>query len=323
MPEDTLLADDKSPIPYVPFPLVEFMVNTGLCLVLVTLLLGQMVGQISSAICMLDFTNNRFMTFTTWASLICESTGVMHAVYGFQLSLERLCGGTTSSSSGSSTLHAALWWIKMLCSLLLSIFSMAMTVYAIYREWTNLDLFTGAPHIVLVFFLLLLLFRSLMEALQIAVFRVSRLDEKTYRDTHPMAHRNLRLAIAHIESVVIGRQFWATLSTFFIASISSLSPDLMNGETVFGVPKWLNDFFITGLLGAVLTTVFGSLIMRVIASTYPLFCLNNPLAFLLIQLCRAARATGLLEFSHPLAKVADKLFGWQPDSAYHLPSLSC
>jgi hypothetical protein len=53
----------------------SLFVDSGVALILVTIMLGQLTAQVNAANCMLDFINNYFMLFTTYVSLGIEMSG--------------------------------------------------------------------------------------------------------------------------------------------------------------------------------------------------------------------------------------------------------
>ena len=61
----------------------------------------------------------------------------------------------------------------------------------------------------------------------------------------------------------------------------------------FGVSDGLQVFFNTGLLGAIITTIFSSLIWRVVASDFPILFLNNFGALAIFRLCLLLEMSGI------------------------------
>jgi hypothetical protein len=110
-----------------------------------------------------------------------------------------------------------------------------------------------------------------------------------------------------------------SLSQFIIARISvidSTHEDFSDGYTTFSVPSGLQRFINTGIIGAYVTTILGSLIFRVIASKYPLPFLSSPFVSPLIHLCLLLEATGVMHCAHLIAKGLCKFLKLQSDQTY-------
>merc|ERR1711981_1538171 len=100
----------------------------------------------------------------------------------------------------------------------------------------------------------------------------------------------------------IGRQIFVASLMFIVARIATL--DLKEGEgNVFGVSDSLQNFFDTGLLGAVILTIVGSLAWRIIASSFPLAFMSNPLIYIIIRICLFLEGIGIASASWLLARV--------------------
>jgi len=70
----------------------EVFLTSGLAVILVTIMIGQLTAQVNASYCMLDFLNNYFVLFTTYISLCIEWTGLLHSVYLIQMLFSRLTG---------------------------------------------------------------------------------------------------------------------------------------------------------------------------------------------------------------------------------------
>ena len=75
-------------------------------------------------------------------------------------------------------------------------------------------------------------------------------------------------------------------------------------------------FFNTGLLGAVITTIVASLAWRIVASSFPLAFMSNPLIYLIIRLCLFLEMTGVCSAAWLLALIHKQVAGYQPDEVY-------
>jgi len=116
---------------------------------------------------------------------------------------------------------------------------------------------------------------------------------------------------------LVGRQMCVTLCMFIVARITSCDVDVDAGQdTVFGVSDRMQEFFNTGLPGAVITTVIGSLAWRIIASSFPVAVLENPLIYAIIRLCLVVEASGLCSAAWLLALIHKRLMGYKLDTVY-------
>jgi len=101
-----------------------------------------------------------------------------------------------------------------------------------------------------------------------------------------------------------------------IFSINKGHVDIASGLTSFETSSGFQSFINTGLLGAVVTTIFGCLIWRIIASGYPLLFMSNPIIYLVIHVCLLLDATGLCSASWALGGVHRKVASYKPDEHY-------
>jgi VIT1/CCC1 family predicted Fe2+/Mn2+ transporter len=63
----------------------QAIIRSNTCLMIVTIVLGQLMPQVASASCMLDFSNSSFVLLIVYLSLAVESSGLLHATYLVQL----------------------------------------------------------------------------------------------------------------------------------------------------------------------------------------------------------------------------------------------
>jgi len=119
---------------------------------------------------------------------------------------------------------------------------------------------------------------------------------------------------------LIGRQILVTICMFVVARITSINVDVSSSdgdsENIFGVSDGLQNFFNTGLLGAVITTLVGSLAWRIIASSFPVAFLSNPLIYIIIRLCLILEASGICSAAWFLAYVQKFVMNYQLDRVF-------
>jgi len=302
-----------------PTILNQIFLATGVAVILVTIILGQLTAQVNAATCMLDFLNNYFMLFTIYVSLALEMSGLLHSVYLVQIFFAKISSTTIETSlSPRSRIQNIFFWGRVLMSLAILGFSFAVTLSALFQGKTAM--WGGVPEAVSVALLFILMaFVGMMDGMQIALFAVVNLPEEELAQ-HTIAHSNCQLAFSgqNLQAFLIGRQIWVTICMFVVARITSIDVDvsMQDSENIFGVPDGLQVFFNTGLLGAIITTIVGSLIWRIIASSFPVAFLSNPIIYLIIRMCLILEKTGVCSASWVLARLQKPIFNFQPDRVY-------
>jgi len=307
------------------------LLDSGFALMVVTIVLGQLLAQLNAANCMLDFINNYHMLYlVTYPSLLVEFSGLLHSVYLVQMLFSKIGGGTSSSKQGSgegteseieekpprNLVQSFFFWARVLFSLTVLGFAFAVTLTALFQGQTTM--WKSVPNVVsVVLFFGLMSFVGMMEGMQIAFFAVLNCPEEKLA-MHGVAQKNCRLAFRgeNLQSFLIGRQICVTICTFLIARITTLDVQVGVGENIFGVSDGLQTFFNTGLLGAVITTIVSSLAWRIIASSFPLAFLSNPLVNISIHLCLLFEASGVCSSAWILARYHKILVKYQPDEVY-------
>ena len=191
--------------------------------------------------------------------------------------------------------------------------SFAVTLSALFAGKTAM--WGGIPEAVsVVIFFVLMCFVGLMEGMQIALFAVVNLPEDEISKA-AMATCKLTFQGRNLQAFLIGRQILVTICMFVVARITTIT--VKEGETnIFGVSDGVQAFLNTGLLGAIITTLFASLAWRIVASSFPVAFLSNPLIYLILRLCLAIEATGVCSSAWLLALIHKAVAGFQVDSAY-------
>ena len=295
-----------------------FLAN-GVAMILTTIVLGQLTSQVNAADCMLDFINNYFMLFSTYFSLAIEMSGLLHSVYLVQNVASMISGKPIETNEPPRDGgKQVLFWGRVLMSLAVLGFALAVVLDALFKGWTNM--WEGVPAVASVFIVIILLgIVGIMEGMQIAAFAVVKLDASEYRDTHKIAAANCDLLFkgSNLGRFLIGRQVFVCTLMFVAArcfSINKEHEDIIKGSTSFEASDGFQEFINTGLLGAVVTTILGSLIWRIFASNFPLAFLSNPIIYVIIQICLGLEATGLCAASWVLGKIHKDLVDYQPDA---------
>ena len=296
----------------------EIFLSTGVALILVAIMVGQLTAQINSANCMLDFINNYFMLFTSYVSLAIEMSGLLHSVYLVQIIFAKIAGKSVKSSQpkdNESIVQKLFFWGRVLMSLGILAFAFAVTMKALFSS--NTTMWDGVPESVsVIIFFLLMCVVGMMEGMQIALFAVVKLPEEKLKE-HAVAYKNCKLVFQgqNLQAFLIGRQICVTICMFVVARVTTIK--LADGEAnIFGVSDGLQEFFNTGLLGALITTIVASLIWRIIASSFPVAFLSNPLIYLIIRLCLLLEKSGLCSAAWVLARYHKPLVNYQPDEVH-------
>jgi hypothetical protein len=291
-------------------------IGSGVAMMLTTIVIGQLTAQINATNCMLDFINTYFMLFSTYVSLGIEMSGLLHSVYLVQYFFAMITGEPVKSKEEPrSAVGNIFFWARVLISTALLGFSLAVTLSALFQGKTTM--WKGVPSVVsVIVFFALMCFVGLMEGMQIAMFAVVNMPKQEL-ESAAVAKANCELTFAgqNFQSFLIGRQICVTCCMFVVARITSLN--VATGDaTIFGVPGGMQEFFNTGLLGALITTIIGSLAWRIIASSFPLAFMSNPLIYVIIRLCLILESTGICSAAWLLALIHKVIANFRVDEVY-------
>mmetsp|Transcript_22812 Transcript_22812/g.34241 ORF Transcript_22812/g.34241 Transcript_22812/m.34241 type:complete len:1013 (-) Transcript_22812:83-3121(-) len=314
----TTTAYTSASVLHLPAIANEVFLNSGLAMILFTIVLGQLTAQVNAAFCMLDFINTRFMLLTTYISLAVEMSGLLHSVYLVQMVFSKITR-TPIEFNGEDPLSSSrriAFWLRVFMSLGILAISLAVTLKALFNA--NTALIDGVPPFVsVILFFALMCFIGMMEGMQIALFAVVRMPDHKLRN-HPEVQKNCELVFegSNLQAFLIGRQICVTGCMFFIARITTLAINADGNDHIFGVPTMVQAFFDTGLLGAIITTIVGSLAWRVIGSSFPLAFLSNPLINIIIRLCLLLEKSGICSSSWVFARWHKVIAGYNADEVY-------
>lgn len=299
----------------------NIFLGSDLAVILCTIVFGQLVAQIHSASCMLDFVNNWVMVGSTYIALFVEGTGILHAVYLAQRCFTRLAGETVKTNEPpKSTLQSVLFWLRVCFSMSISI--LAIVVFMTALLGGNTPIREGIPKWVsIVSLFILLLLGGIMESLQIAFFAIKHLPANKVKAC-PRATRTLELIFKQnkLQAFLVGRQIAQTVIMFLIARIITI--DMKEGEgNLFGVPDQIQAIFNSGLLNSLVSTIFASLFWRVTANAFPMLFLSNPVSIWVIRLCLLVEGTGVCDAAWVLARIHRRLAGFRPDVMFLGPTV--
>eukprot|EP00977_Amphora_coffeiformis_P014309 scaffold3953_cov169-Amphora_coffeaeformis.AAC.30 len=297
---------------------VGIFLESGLSVMLITVILGQLSAEVNATDCMLDFINTSVAFVTAWICLAIETSGLLHSVYLVQYFMALVTGIPVKSDDGPRTVTESIFfWVRVLFSLSLVCYTMATTLAALLNYETTM--YEGLPNMAsIVIFVFLICFLGMLEAMQIALFAVVNLPEEAL-DGHFTAQKNCRLAFCgnNFQAFLIGRQICVTMCMFLLARITTTEVNTKVGqETFLGMSDAMQAFFNTGLPGALITTIVASLVWRIFASSFPVEFMGNPFVYYTIRLCLVLEATGVFSASWLLADILKKVVGLQLDEMY-------
>jgi hypothetical protein len=295
----------------------DIFLGSDLAVILCTIVFGQLIAQINSASAMLDFMNNWVMVGTTYIALFVESSGILHAVYLVQYCFSKLANKESQSNEPTkSRLQKVLFWFRVFGSLGISVFAIVVFMTALLGG--NTPVRDEIPKSVSIISLLLLLFLGgFMEALQIALFAVKHLPEDQI-ESNPRASANLNLIFQQdkLQSFLVGRQIAQTVIMFLIARIITVDMKTEEENNIFGVSDKIQAFFNSGLLNALVSTIFASLSWRVTANEFPMIFLSSPIAIWIIRLCLWVEGTGICDAAWLFAKLHLLVVRYRPDKTF-------
>jgi hypothetical protein len=119
----------------------------------------------------------------------------------------------------------------------------------------------------------------------------------------------------NLPGFMVGRQMTVTLCFFVIARVTTINVG-EGEENIFGVNNTLQNFFNTGFLGAIITTILGSISWQLVAGAFPIAFLSNPIVYIFLQLALFLEATGICAAAWFLAMIQKKVMGFQYDEVY-------
>mmetsp|Transcript_15684 Transcript_15684/g.35986 ORF Transcript_15684/g.35986 Transcript_15684/m.35986 type:complete len:571 (-) Transcript_15684:265-1977(-) len=294
--------------------------GSGIAMVLQNVVVGQLTSQVNASHMMLDYINNYFMVFTYWVAAAIEVTGVMHTSYLIRIMAYWAAGKPVESNEPPKTgATFAFFWGRVLFSVGVLSFALAVTIEALYRgktsAWEGLN-----KTISLILFIVLMCCVGLLEGMQIAFFTVAKLP-KSERGESPMALRTCECLFKNggknLPGFMCGRQMTVTLCFFIIARVTTINVDVGKEDNIFNVPDGIQKYlFNLGFMGAITTTILGSIAWQLVASSFPIAFLGNPIVYVFLQAALFLEATGICSAAWFLALCQRKICGFQYDEVY-------
>lgn len=302
-----------------PDIVIQIFIGTGIAMILVTCMIGQLATQVNASHCMLDYINNKFALFTLYTAMAIEFTGVMHSSYLIQYILAAISGKPIESKEEPrSALQFVFFWGRVMMSLVILGFSLAVTFAALFQGKTTM--WAGVPEIVsIILFIGLMSVVGMLEGMQIAFFAVAKLPAAE-RGNGFFAKKTCDLLFSgngqNLPGFMIGRQLCVVACFFIVARVTTLNVEVGTGENIFGVSDGVQEFLNTGLHAAVITTILASITWQLAASAFPLAFLASPFTYILLVIALTLESTGVCAGAWALARVVKKVMGLQYDEVY-------
>jgi hypothetical protein len=293
-----------------PSWVTKVFLNTGLAVIVTTIILGQLVSQINAAHSMLDFINNRVMVVTSFIAMSVEASGLLHSVYFIQ-HVVAWCTGSKLEAKWDSPRSFLWYWCRVVFSTMILFLAWAVTLHALWNG--NTTMWDGVPPTLsLVMLVVLILGTGILEALQIAMITVVHWSPDQLAE-HPAARRTCEFAMKgnNLQAFLIGRQMLQTVIMFVLARITTLND---GATTLLGDNAILQSILSTGLLGALISTVVASLSWRILAWTFPITFLT--IGFVPVRICLWIEKTGICSIAWLIAAVHRHVAGFKYDEVY-------
>jgi hypothetical protein len=294
----------------------------GLAMIFFTVMIGQLSSEVNASLCMLDYLDNWFGVFTVYVALALEFCGILHSGYLIQMIVCKLAGKTMESNEPPKTgFTFFFFWSRVVFSCACLAYSFVVTLAALFEGKTTM--WEGVPPAaaVVIFFALMSLV-GLLEATQISYFAVSKLRVEE-RGSNWFARKTCESLFAgkdgnpgvNLPGYMIGRQLCVVSCMFFVARVTSTN--VQPGEpTILGMSEGMQAFCNTGLLGALITTIVGSIAWRLAGSAFPIFFLSTPPAWIMYKVCLGFEASGMLNGAWVLGWIHKKVCRFQRDEVY-------
>eukprot|EP00538_Stauroneis_constricta_P000838 CAMPEP_0119546730 /NCGR_PEP_ID=MMETSP1352-20130426/1018_1 /TAXON_ID=265584 /ORGANISM="Stauroneis constricta, Strain CCMP1120" /LENGTH=550 /DNA_ID=CAMNT_0007591455 /DNA_START=119 /DNA_END=1771 /DNA_ORIENTATION=+ len=302
-----------------PKIIIDIFLGSGVAMILMTAMAGQLNSQVTASHCMLDYINNGFAVFTLYVAMGIEFSGLLHCCYLVQMLFAMASGKPLESNEPPRDAAQNLfYWGRILVSLAILIFAFAVTLTALFEGQTTM--WDGVPNgVAVILFFIFMSIVGMLEGMQIAFFAVAKLP-KDERGDHPMARKTCELLFKghgrNLPGFMIGRQVCVTMCFFIIARVTTIDVEVGVDDNIFGVSDNMQRFFNTGLLGALITTIVASITWQLVASAFPIAFLSNPLVYVFLVICLFLEATGICSGAWVLASGYKSILGIQLDEVY-------
>ena len=301
-----------------PSWVIDMFLGSGLAMILMTAMVGQLNSQVNASLCMLDYINNSFALFTFWVAMAIEFSGLLHSSYLIAIIVSKISGKPLETNEEPRTgAQNVFFWARVAASTIILGFCFYVTMFALFEGKTTLWSGVNSGAAVVIFFFLVSVV-GMLEGMQIAFFAVAKLP-KAERGDGKWAKMTCDLlftgAGTNLPGFMIGRQLMVVSCMFFVARVTSVKMDDDDGN-LLGVSDAMQELFNTGLLGALIVTIVGSIAWQLVASAFPISFLSSPVTYILLRACLFLEWTGICSGAWVLAAIHRQLAGFQRDEEY-------
>merc|ERR1711915_169915 len=122
--------------------------------------------------------------------------------------------------------------------------------------------------------------------------------------------------MGNLPGFMCGRQMTVTLLLLRHPRVTTINVDIGNEPNIFGVSDGVQLFFNLGFMGVITTTILGSIAWQLVAGSFPVAFLSNPIVYVFPQAALALEATGICSAAWFLAVLQRKALGFQFDEVY-------
>ena len=294
--------------------IIDIFFVYGGAMILFTCMVGQLNTQVNASLCMLDYTNSYFALFTLWVAMLIEFTGILHVSYLMQTTVAKLAGNPIiSKEEPRDWAQNIFFYGRCLCSFVILGYSFAVTLKALFDG--NTSMWEGfPPEIAVVIFFLLMAVVGTLEGMQIAFYAVAKIPSSERGDSiwaKKICHLLYSGDGTNLPAFMVGRQLCVVSCMLFIARVTSVKVQTEEEDHCFHDVLYRNGFF-----GAFLTTIVASISWQLLASTFPIAFLSNPITYILLRWCLLLEATGICRGAWVLAAIHKQIAGFQRDEVY-------
>merc|ERR1712151_391105 len=108
---------------------------------------------------------------------------------------------------------------------------------------------------------------------------------------------------SNLPGFMIGRQLMVVSCMFFVARVTSVVAPDEGEDNMLGVSDSMQKLFETGLLGALIVTIVGSIAWQLVASAFPIAFLSTPITYILLCGCLFLEFIGICSGAWVLAAI--------------------
>jgi len=160
---------------------------------------------------------------------------------------------------------------------------------------------------------------GLLEGMQIAFFTVAKLPKSERGDSKlamKVCHCLFKDGGKNLPGFMCGRQMTVTLCFFVIARVTTINIKIGEEPNIFGVSDPIQGMFNLGFMGAITTTILGSIAWQLVAGAFPIGFLSNPIVYIFLMAALFLESTGICAAAWFFALIQKKVMKFQFDEVY-------